>query len=78
MKDLCSPVEQADARESPRTRVECPVWHSPAFFPVPGGIEWRCKSCRGVIHFISREKIERAWNEMEQGAQHITDTALTG
>jgi hypothetical protein len=47
-------------------RVECPIWHSPLFFVVPDGLEVRCKSCRGVLHHFSREKLEKKWSEINQ------------
>lgn len=51
---------------SPRVRIECPIWHSPIIHIVPTGIEIRCKSCRGVVHHISRERIEQTWQELNQ------------
>jgi hypothetical protein len=45
-------------------RIECPIWHSPLFYIVPGGLEIRCKSCRKAIHTFSREKLESMWDEL--------------
>lgn len=44
----------------------CPIWHTQSFRFVLNGIEVRCKSCRGSIHFVSREDANRYWDELEQ------------
>lgn len=46
--------------------VLCPIWHTQSFRFVQNGIEIRCKSCRGSIHFVSREDANRYWDELER------------
>ncbi len=53
--------------------VTCPTWHRPLLRVVKDGIEVKCKYCKGLLHSISREEIERVWLEQEQG---ISEQAL--
>lgn len=47
-------------------RVACPVWHSRLLDVVYGGLSCKCKSCRGTLHFISKEEILLKWEEIER------------
>lgn len=65
--------ERMEVIAAEQKRIECPIWHSPLMFIVPGGIECRCHSCRkGAAHFISRGELEHIWDEMAvSGASHL-------
>jgi len=55
---------------TPGYRMECPVWYRHTFTIVPGGIEVKCKSCRGgAAHFYSREELEQKWEALEKQRQ---------
>ena len=44
----------------------CTTWKSTLFSIVADGIEIKCKSCRGEIHHISRERLEQEWAELDR------------
>jgi len=47
-----------------RIAVRCPVWHRPYLQVVPDGVEVRCGSCPKTSHRISRETLEKLWDEL--------------
>lgn len=61
-----------------RTRVECPLWHSPLLNIIDDGLECRCKSCKAV-HTISKEALEQEWlrlkHEDTAGQAHVVREA---
>ena len=56
--------------------VFCSTWKSTLLRIVPDGVEVRCKSCRGAIHHISRERLEREWAALQELAEPMSKSAL--
>ena len=54
-------------RHSQQKLIRCPEYESPLFAIVDGGIEVKCRSCRGGLHHFSRAFLERIWQALKQG-----------
>lgn len=48
------------------TPIVCNIWRNTLFKITVDGIEVKCKSCRGAIHIISRERLEQEWIELKR------------
>lgn len=55
--------------------ITCNVWQRPLLRITPDGIEVKCKFCNGAIHSISKEDLERYWEEARLTTSERVSTA---
>ena len=59
-------MEVCMSEQELKSPIACAIWRSPLLHIVRGGVEVKCKSCRGDIHFYSKERFLQEWEELER------------